>query len=148
MIWGHFGMIWGHFGAHLGGHLCDPHSCLPGPKIAAFHPKTGIWGGLGGILGSFRAHLGHLGVNGWGGNGRNGRFWGGGFLWGSFGESNVFAQICPNLGHFGSLWAILSSDGTQKMNSWGHLGSFWAHFGAFWGDLGLIWGPLGVTLRK
>ena len=61
------------------------------------------------VLGSFGAHLG--------------------LILGSFGahlgalyESNVFAQMRPNLGHFGSLWAVLISDGTQKMKFWGHLG--------------------------
>ena len=72
-------------------------------------------------------------------------------IWGSFGahfgslyESNVFAQIYPNLGHFGSLWAVLSNDGTQKMKFWGHLGSFWSHLGfslgSFGGHFGSIWG--------
>ena len=72
-------------------------------------------------------------------------FFGGGFLWGSFGESNVFAQICPNLGHFGSLWAVLSNDGDSEDE---FLGSFGLILGSFRGLLGLIWGPFGVTLQK
>ena len=71
--------------------------------------------------------------------GHLGSFWGHlGVFWGSFGahlgslyESNVFAQICPNLGHFGSLWAILIDNiSDPRAELFGLiLGSFWAHFG-------------------
>ena len=102
-FWGHLGAFWGTFGAHLGGLFCDPHSCLPGPKIAAFHPKTGIWGGLGGILGSFRTHLGHLGWE-WGFKiERNWGSLGEGFFGGPLGKVMFLpksAQLWFILGHF------------------------------------------------